>query len=77
MLAVVGITARSTLATARFIKASGRKGQIEPIGRTPMNVRNTSAPAVRCAQRAGIAQRAPNSSDLPFTDVRETRRVIL
>jgi hypothetical protein len=26
---------------------AGRKGQIEPIGRTPMNVRYTSTPAVR------------------------------
>jgi hypothetical protein len=26
---------------------AGRKGQIEPIGRTPMNLRYTSTPAVR------------------------------
>jgi hypothetical protein len=30
--------------------SAGRKGQIEPIGRTPMNVRYTSTPAVRSAK---------------------------
>ena len=31
-------------------KASGGKGQIEPIGRTQMDVRSTSTPAVSFAQ---------------------------